>query len=170
MLRSGFKRRSFEEVVEKQRLKSEQNKLKPKKKRGSDPVKTLKDKLWAIFSKYIRKSYADRSGMVLTCDGIYTHWTNTHCGHLINNTERNKQLGGNELWYYEKNFAPQSVNGNYFNANDSSKKYMLFAVQRYGDEEIMNMQRMKQKPRKFTYEELNQKYLYYKEKFDIINS
>lgn len=128
--------------------------------------KALKDKLWAIFSKYIRKSYAGRNGMVLTCDGKYMPWQATHCGHLINNTERSKLLGGNELWFYEKNFAPQSGNGNMFNEDDSASVYRKWAISRYGIEEYENMRRMKYRPRKFTKEELEEKYRHYLREFD----
>lgn len=145
-----------------------------RKEKGLPPtkeerVKTLKTKLWAIFSKYIRKSYADpMTGMVLSCDGKYLHWQETHCGHFFNNSERSQSLGGNELWYYENNFAPQSSEGNYFNADDSAKIYAVWAVKRYGAAEVEKMMQMKQKERKFTEEELQAKYIYYKEKFDTL--
>lgn len=176
MKRSGFKRKTYAEIIAQQE-KSREKQLaryrargpkipKEKKKPKPDRIKTLKDKTWAIFSKYIRRSYADKYGMVITCDGQYLHWKSTHCGHLFANSERSKSLGGNELWYFEKNFAPQSSNGNYFNANDSAKKYMLWAIEKYGLEEVQRMERMKNTPRKFTELEFEVKYNYYKTKFE----
>lgn len=178
MKRSGFRRLTLEEVRQKQsearerkikrqeELQSSPFYQKPEKKKPS-PEESLKKKLWAIFSKYIRKSYADpMSGMVMTCDGVMKHWTETHCGHLFHNSERSSGLGGNALWYYERNFAPQSSNGNYFNANDSAKKYMLWACKRYGAAEVEHMRNMKKQPRKWTMEELQALYEHYKREFD----
>lgn len=175
MQRTGFKRLTYEEFLEKQKEKREkqikkrlhlkelksQGRVKPKQNR----VKTLKTKLWVSFSKYIRKSYADMNGMVTTCDNEYVHWKETDCGHLYNNSERNQQLGGNALWYYENNFAPQSSKGNRFNFDDSAKVYMIWAIKKYGLQEVEEMRRMKEKPIKYTEEELEQKVLYYNNKF-----
>lgn len=175
MKRTGFRRPTYEEVIASQKRKQQrqlekraqlkmlkaQGRVKPK----PDRIKTLKKKLWIIFSKYIRKSYADQNGMVHTSDGKYVFWQDTDCGHLYAGTERSQSAGGNELWYYENNFAPQSNNGNRFNAEDSAKVYMAWAIKKYGIEEVEHMARLKQKPRKFTEKELEDKYLYYKEKF-----
>lgn len=191
MKRSGFKRLTFEEAKAKQqeamqraieRAKLRRMQPKPfktkkaerkaeRKAKGLPPTKeervaTLKRKLWTIFSRYIRKSWADRNGMVMTADNEYMPWQDSHCGHLYTNSERNKSLGGNELWYYEHNFAPQSMAGNYFNAKDSAKVYMSFAIKRYGQDEVDKMFRMKQTPRQFTEEELQAKYEHYKQLFD----
>lgn len=176
MKRSGFRRLTYEEIIEKQkkardrqmlkRADLKQRKIEGKVKPKPDRMKTLKTKLWGMFSQYIRKSYADPdTGMVMTCDGKYIHWKEADCGHLYAGTERSKSGGGNELWYYENNFAPQSNNGNRFNAEDSAKVYMVWAIKKYGVEEVEHMAKLKQIPRKFSEEELTQKYLYYKEKF-----
>ena len=175
MKRSYFKRPTYEDMIAAQNRKKERQlakreKLKELKAQGRvkpkpDRMKTLKTKLWQMFSKYIRKSYANENGMVLTCDGKWVHWQETDCGHLYAGTERSQSGGGNELWYYENNFAPQSNNGNRFNAEDSAKVYMAWAIKKYGIEEVEHMGRLKQIPRKFTEEELQAKYLYYKDKF-----
>lgn len=136
------------------------------KRLKKDRVKSLKTKLWRVFSQYIRLSHADHTGWVLTCDGEWHYWKDVHCGHLWANTERNKQLGGNELWYYEKNFAPQSGMGNTFNKGDSAKKYMLWAVKRYGQSEVDKMYRMKQTYKLWTEDELQEKYDHYKAEVD----
>lgn len=180
MKRTGFRRLTYAEAIQKQdeardrararhAAKSalpkplQEKKVPPKK----DRIKTLKRKLWEAFSRYIRKSYADsQTGYVMTCDGKLLHWKETHCGHLFNNSERSQSLGGNALWYDERNFAPQSSDGNYFNAGDSAKKYMMWAVRKYGIEAVEEMQRLKQTPRQFTEQELEEKLVYYKEKFD----
>lgn len=126
-------------------------------------IKTLKRKLWETFSVYIRRRWADSNGMVMTCDGQFMPWKSTHCGHLYTNTERNQSLGGNELWYYENNFAAQSPSGNYFDTNDSGKRYMAWAIEKYGEAEVKKMLRMKHTVRKFTETELENLLKYYQE-------
>ena len=164
---SGFKRSSTKPPKRKENATTGQTGGKKRvKKLKPDRMKTLKDKLWRTFSIYIRQKDADHTGYVETCDGQIKHWKEVHCGHLFHNTERNKQLGGNELWYYENNFAPQSSDGNYFNKDDSAKKYTLWAVRKYGIEEVEKMQKLKQIPRKFTEEELQAKYEHYKQLID----
>lgn len=188
MKRSGFKRPTYEQIIkaqQKQRARALERAAerranpkpkpvkvaKPKEKRPpnkKERVKTLKAKVWRMFSKYIRAKYADRMGYLVTCDGKRMHWKEAHCGHLFHNSERNQSLGGNELWYYEKNFAPQSMPGNYFNADDSAKVYMMWAIQQYGAEEVAEMRRMKERQRDFTEEELQAKYEHYRAEFDKI--
>lgn len=178
MKRSGFRKLTYAEVIEKKKAQDQKRltvrfvpkvkkpkvKVKPKK----DRIKTLKTKLWKVFSLYIRKSYANEFGMVNTCDGEYLHWKEVHCGHLYTGTERSKSLGGNELWYYENNFAPQSSDGNRFNAKDSAKVYMLWAIKKYGIEEVEKMKRLKETPKKFTEKELEDKYSHYRDLSDRI--
>lgn len=102
----------------------------------------------------------------MTVDGVWCHYKECDCGHLWTNTERNQQLGGNELWYYEHNFMPQSNQGNRNNADNSAQKYMLWATKTYGQEEVEKMWKMKQTYKLWTEEELGDKYEYYKDKFD----
>ncbi len=181
MKRTGIRRPTYEEAVAKQRAKAQKRLLSltakgpklprpaPKPKPKANRIKTLKTKLWAAFSRYIRKSYANQYGMVHTCDGEYKPWQETHCGHLINNSERSQSAGGNALWYDERNFAPQTSNGNYFNANDSAKKYMLWAVKKYGAEAVDEMFRLKFQVRKFTEEELLAKLEHYEQAFNKLS-
>ena len=141
------------------------NKAKPKTK--AQRVKTLKKKLWNIFSQYIRKRHADHAGYVTTCDSQErVYWQETHCGHLWHNSDRSVGLGGNELWYYENNFAPQSASGNIFNKDDAAKRYMGWAIDTYGKDEVDRMYKMKYTPRKWSEEELQEKYAYYKAAFE----
>ena len=124
----------------------------------SERIRILKKKLWKVFSQYIRLSYADHNGYVNTCDGLTVHWKECDCGHLRHNSERNALLGGNELWYYENNFAPQSNQGNRQNADDSAQKYMLWAIKKYGIEEVDKMFKMRSTYKLWTEEELQAKY------------
>jgi len=139
-------------------------KPKPKAKR----VKLLKTKLWKIFSQYIRKREADHTGWLRTVDGAWVHWKECDCGHLWHNSDRNGLLGGNALWYYENNFAPQSNQGNRLNADDSAQKYMLAATEKYGAEEIKHMRKLKETYKLWTEEELQNLYEHYKRKFEAL--
>lgn len=159
--RSGFKTKTA--LAPKKRTTVPKQAKKRKGKTKPERVKTLKKKLWTIFSIYIRKKDADHAGYVTCCDtGERVYWQTTHCGHLFHGTERNSNLGGNELWYYENNFAPQSADGNYFNKDDSAKRYTLYAVRKYGIEEVDKMYKMRHTPKMWTEEELIEKYNYYK--------
>ncbi len=167
MQRSGFKQKARETPVKRPR------RVAKRKKDGTpikaDKVRILKKNLWAIFSKYIRKRNADNmTGYVMTVDGDYVHWQACDCGHLRHNSERNAQLGGNELWYYENNFAPQSNQGNRLNKDDSAQKYMLWAVKTYGTEEVDKMFQMKNTYRLWTFQELEEKYRHYKALFEAL--
>mgnify|MGYP003520282447 FL=1 len=192
MKKSGFKKKTFKEarakLLEKQEVmrayaklgKAKKkvskgqitgNKRKPKRLKDgsldkSEKTRILKKKLWSVFSQYIRKSWADHNGYLLTVDGELVHWKDCDCGHLRHNTERNALLGGNELWYYENNFAPQSNQGNRLNKDDSAQKYMLWAVKKYGTDEVDKMFRMRNTYRMWTYEELEAKYQHYKALFE----
>lgn len=187
MKRTGFKQKTYEEKIailkKRQEKAREKAKNKPRKikktvkkrkvkkvklnKNGTKPkserVRLLKNKLWRVFSQYIRLSYANEHGYVHTCDGSYVHWKECHCGHLFHNSERNRLLGGNELWFYENNFAPQSAEGNTYNKDDSAKKYTIWAIDKYGMDEVKKMERIRHVPRKFTEQELNDKYTFYKQ-------
>jgi hypothetical protein len=167
MQRSGFKQKPRETPVKRLR------RVAKRKKNGvltqGEKTRLLKKKLWAIFSQYIRKRNADpMSGYVATVDGEYVHWQYCDCGHLRHYSERNSLLGGNELWYYENNFAPQSNQGNRLNKDDSSQKYMLWAIKTYGVEEVDKMFQMKQTYRLWTYQELEEKYHHYKALFEAL--
>lgn len=178
MKRSGFKPKTLEEARAKQAAKRHRIAQEPRKKRRvakrlkngelakSEVVRSLKKKLWVIFSKYIRKREADHTGWLTTVDGVWTTWQECDCGHLRHNTERNALLGGNELWYYENNFAPQSNQGNRNNADDSAQKYMFAAIKKYGVEEIEKMMKMRNTYKLWTIEELQEKYEYYKKAFE----
>lgn len=190
LARTGFKRKTLAEVKEKQAIKRakivskgskslKRSSLSKKPRRTakrlkngqlakSEITRSLKKKLWPIFSKYIRKRWADHNGYLTTVDGVTVHWTECDCGHLRHNSERNALLGGNELWYYENNFAPQSNQGNRNNADDSAQKYMLWAIKTYGIEEVDKMMKMRQTYKLWTLEELQEKYEYYKNAFEAL--
>jgi hypothetical protein len=191
LARTGWRKQSMQEVIEKQAIKrakklatpiAKRSKLtsKPRKARRtvkrlkdgslskSEQIRILKKKLWPIFSKYIRKREADHTGWLNTVDGVWTTWQECDCGHLRHNTERNSLLGGNELWFYENNFAPQSNQGNRNNADDSAQKYMLAAIKKYGIEEVDKMMKMRNTYKLWTIEELEAKYEYYKRAFEAL--
>jgi len=170
MRRTGIRRPTYEEAIAKKKAAEERRRANPKPKKEKTYEEKLKTKLWTIFSVWIRRKDANVHGYVMTADGSWKHWKEVHCGHLFNNTERNAKLGGNELWYDERNFAPQTSNGNYFNHDDSAKKYMAWAIRKYGDDVVQEMFRLKQRKRVFTIEELEEKLRYYKEKVKALDA
>lgn len=132
--------------------KKPKKRVKPKPKR----IKAKKTKLWTLISIHIRQKYADHAGFVTLVDtGEKVHWKGCDCGHLFHNGERNAQLGGNELWYYENNYAPQDRQGNRYGTRDSANNYMLWAIHRYGLEEVEKMRKMKQTYKLWTEEEID---------------
>lgn len=168
LAKSGFKQKIGKPLKRTAwRVKPKVKKIKTKRQKVCKP-KTLKTKIWTIISKYIRKKYADHNGYVQTVDGAYVPWQETHCGHLFHNSERSASFGGNELWYYENNYAPQTMEGNYFNKDESGHKYMIWAIKRYGLEEVEKMQQMKRTPKKFSREMLEAIYEEYKRKFEAL--
>lgn len=78
----------------------------PKQKRIKPSV--IKKKAWAIFSKYIRLSNADKNGMVkcYTCTTV-KHWKEMQAGHGIGGR-------GNAVLFLEKIVKPQCVGCNMF--------------------------------------------------------
>lgn len=160
MKRSGFKQKPRKPLARTpfKGKKSPSKASKPKKRVKPKPsrIKSKKTKLWGLISKHIRQSYADHAGYVTLVDtGQSVHWTECDCGHLFHNGERNAQLGGNQLWYYENNYAPQGRQGNRHGTRDSANNYMLWAINRYGLEEVEKMRTMKKTYKLWTEEEVD---------------
>ncbi len=98
MKRGSFRKPTYEEAIEKARIKDSQRaenartaKLKPKTRKSKEKPKTkklstakLKKKLDEIFSKYIRQKYANQEGQVqcYTCPKT-AHWKEMQCGHFV---------------------------------------------------------------------------------------
>lgn len=71
-------------------------------------VKYYDNKLWKVFSEYIRRRDANTDGMVkcYTCPAV-KHWKELHAGHFVTRTAK-------AVKFDEKNVQPQCPNCNAF--------------------------------------------------------
>lgn len=76
-----------------------------------------------------------------------------HCGHYQRNSERSKQLGGNELWFDERNFLGQCAGCNLF-ANGRPVQAALVLQKKYGKDILQKLNKLYLTPKKFTLEEI----------------
>jgi hypothetical protein len=120
---------------------------------------TIKRELWKVFSEYIRRKDADHSGYVscVSC-GKTDHWREMDCGHYLRNSERNKQLGGNELWYDTRNFAPQCHYCNRFDGEQAGKVW----GEKMGADIGGELRYRREQAKKWTKDELERKIIYLK--------
>lgn len=106
MKRSGFKKKTYAEVLltRSQRAKTARRATKPKKPK----ITSLKKKLDAMFSQYIRRKYADENGQVkcYTCPKV-AHHKEMQCGHFISRSYLATR-------FVEDNCRPQCVGCNVF--------------------------------------------------------
>lgn len=100
MKRTGFKRLTYAEAMEKQNIAKQKKALKPKVKK---PVKYptvlgikatrytgLKGVLWAIFSMYTRKrDFILYNGRCVSCGAIVGDWKEFDAGHYVSVTRGN---------------------------------------------------------------------------------
>ena len=81
---------------------------KPKVKPEKSELKKLEDKLWKVFSEYIRLRDSDENGYIVcfTCSAVQ-HFTNMDAGHAIGGR-------GNAILFSEEGCKPQCRNCNQF--------------------------------------------------------
>jgi hypothetical protein len=106
-------------------------------------LKTLVNKLDAIFSKYIRLSHADGRGncRCFTCD-VAKPVAETDCGHFVGRQHKSTR-------WLEKNCHPQC---RYCNRYNEGRKdvYAVRLIEKYGPNILLELQEEKQKIAKFT--------------------
>lgn len=108
-------------------------------------VKSVKTRAWKAFSAFIRK----RDKKCVTCGAPATQ-----VGHYKHNSDKpNKQLGGNMLWYSEKNVHGQCTRCNCFNSGELDE-YALYLEETYGSGILQELQKLYNTPYKWTIEEL----------------
>jgi len=104
-----------------------------------------KKKAWTAFARYIR----NRDPNCVTCG----HPT-TEAGHFLHNSDKkNKQLGGNALWYDEQNVHGQCGVCNRWKSGNLAS-YSLFLEDKYGHGIIQELYTKFRTSRKYTIEEL----------------
>ena len=126
------------------------------KKKKVVPINSLKKKLWALFSLFIRLRDADVDGNIRCCTtGNVYPWYKSQAGHY------HSQRGNPALIFEEKNVHAQSPIANKLQKNNITWDYTEFMIQRYGLDEIRKMASLRGKPFKFTREWLEEKIKYY---------
>ena len=127
----------------------------PQRKIRLRSIKAIKDELWRLISLFIRK----RDGYkCVTCGATNV---NMDCGHYRHNSERNQSLGGNELWYDERNLNCQCAF--YCNRHRSGNlaPYAIYLEKKYGLGILQELNKLFYTPKKWTREELEAKIAHY---------
>lgn len=119
------------------------SKAKPKKK--PNKIRALKKRAWRAISVYIRQ----RDPWCVTCGQNATR----DCGHYRHNSERNQELGGNALWYDERNLNGQCVSCNKWHSG-ALDRYAIYLQAKHGYGILEEIQRLYTTPKKWTVEEI----------------
>ena len=116
-----------------------------------------KSRLWEKFARSIRQRDTNHQGYVIcaSCDHVIPY-EETDCGHFIENTERKKDWGGNELWYEPLNFAAQCIKCNRFNAAEAKRNWTAKFLKKHGYEKYHELLERHRTPRKWTPEEVHE--------------
>ncbi len=116
-------------------------------------IRSLKTELWKLISKYIRQRDNFRCK---TCgqDG-------NHCGHYRHNTERNALLGGNALWYDERNLNCQCAGCNTYRGGNLPA-YAIYLERLYGQGILQDLDTLYRTYKLWTLEEIEEKIAFYK--------
>jgi len=99
----------------------------------------LHEKLWKLFSEYIRMSEADENGYCscITC-GCMRYWKRIQAGHFISR-------GHKYLLYDRRNVHPQCGGCNSFKQGDYAR-YRKAMILRYGESQVEEMEDRKNWP------------------------
>lgn len=108
-------------------------------------VKGAKEKAWTAFARFIR----NRDPYYITCGGH-----TTEAGHFLHTTDKtNQQLGGNELWYDERNVHGQCGVCNRYKSG-AGAIYSAKLIEQYGDGIIQELWKKFRTVKKWTIPEL----------------
>lgn len=98
--------------------------MRRKRKPGTAPRTDYKDKLWRIFSRYIRLR---DNGICFTC-GIRKHYKEMQAGHFIHNV----------LDFDEMNVNAQCVQCNKFK-HGMGQEYAIRLLNKYGQDKVLDL-------------------------------
>lgn len=158
--KTGFKR----PLVPKQpkvRVPLKKKRSRPKRAKSSVPRGIYAAKLlaWTTFARYIRK----RDPFCVTC-GRPT----TEAGHFFHNSDKpNKTLGGNELWYDERNVSGQDTYCNRWKDGNLAQ-YAIYLEMKHGEGILQDLRAAFVTGKKYTLEDLQQLTLYYEAKYKAL--
>lgn len=137
--------------------------LRYKKVKGKDksPLKKLEDKLWAIFSEFIRLRDSDHQGVgkCFTC-GKPIHWQKGDCGHGI--PRQHKSVKFNE---WNNHLQCKKCNGFEGGARELYKENMN---KKYGPQTWEKMEIASKKPADWTTGLLQNNILHYTQEVEIL--
>ena len=107
---------------------------------------SAKRRAWKAFAAYIRQ----RDPFCKTCGS-----PSSQAGHFFHTTDKEgtKTLGGNEIWYNEKNVHGQCSRCNLYQSGNQIE-YTLFIQKKYGKNAVQELRDLFQTPRKWTIDEL----------------
>ena len=107
---------------------------------------SAKARAWKAFSAYIRK----RDPICITCTG-----KTTQAGHFLHTTDKNTNpnLGGNELWYNEKNVNGQESACN-LRKSGNLAEYAIRLEEKWGAGTMNELYKLRRTPKKWSVEEL----------------
>lgn len=107
------------------------------------PIKSLEKKLDRLTSELVRRRDADEGGTVrcVTCNKLM-HWRESQCGHWVKRQHRGTR------WHL-RNVAPQCAGCNMFKSG-AMDEFALYLLNRYGQETIEELMRLKHTPTKHT--------------------
>lgn len=138
--RSAFKKKPYTPK------RSTKPKVKSKPKNAQRGVRAAKMRAWTAFARFIR----NRDHACITC-GKET----TEAGHFIHNGDKpNKNLGGNMLWFDERNVNGQEAYCNRHRMGNTAL-YSLRLIEKHGAGIIEELHRLHRTAKKWTLEEIN---------------
>lgn len=121
------------------------------------------DKLWKVFSVYIRLRDANEQGYCVCCtSGQLIHWKDCDAGHFISRRHLATK-------YHEQNVHAQRRFDNRFSSGNQFQ-YALFIDKKYGKgtaEKLLALSRQRKSLSKFEIDELTK---YYKEKIEELKT
>lgn len=112
------------------------------KKRKKLTIPKLRDKVWRVFSRYIRLKNAEQYDNTfyiwcVTCGKTYP-FAEMQSGHFKHGKDR-------ECYFDERNVHPQCVACNHFHKTTAMQKYTVFMLGKYGREvvdELLNSKKV----------------------------
>lgn len=107
---------------------------------------SAKSRAWKAFAEYIRT----RDKICITCSG-----KTTESGHFLHTTDKasNPNLGGNQIWFNEKNVNGQEGACNRYKSGNLAE-YAVKIEEKWGEGTIKELYKLRNTPRKWTIEEL----------------
>jgi DNA-directed RNA polymerase subunit N (RpoN/RPB10) len=136
---------------------------KTKKRKAKSLKKRLEDKLWEVFSIWVRSKDADKNGKVLcyTC-GTKINWKyEAEAGHFIKRQHQATK-------YDERNVKPQCSRCNHY-LDGAQDEFAAHIVIDYGAETLKELLRLKQTIRRWTSPELAALIKKYESKLKLLN-